>query len=98
MMESDSDSVLYQLTYEYLQTGKYPDSFDKPQKRQLRRRAEDFLVEDGVVFYQRKGKDVQPRRWISDLGQRNQIMEACHSDKLSGHFGRDKTREKVFLH
>ena len=30
-----------------------------------------------------------------DAKRREEIIESLHSDKLSGHFGRDKTRQKV---
>ena len=35
------------------------------------------------------------RKWIADKTQQTSIIYACHSDKLGGHFGRDKTREKI---
>lgn len=35
------------------------------------------------------------RQWIKCKKQQQQIVESCHADKLGGHLGRDKTREKV---
>ena len=34
-------------------------------------------------------------RWVHDKEEKERILHASHSDKLAGHFGRDKTREKV---
>ena len=36
-----------------------------------------------------------PRQWITEAEQQLKIIGACHADKLGGHFGRDKTREKI---
>ena len=91
----ENESTLYQQVYDYLQNDKYPDEFSKSQKRGLRRRSQDFVVQDGVLFYQGKNKESQPRRWITDPKQKQQILEGCHSSQLAGHFGRDKTREKA---
>ena len=35
------------------------------------------------------------RHWIVDDEERKRILTSCHSDNLGGHFGRDKTRNKV---
>ena len=32
---------------------------------------------------------------VHDKEEQERVLHACHSDKLAGHFGRDKTREKV---
>ena len=83
---------MYQQVYDYLQNGKYPDEFSKSQKRGLRRRSQDFVVQDGVLFYQGKISTTTPE---TDPKQKQQILEGCHSSQLPGHFGRDKTREKA---
>ena len=70
---------MYQQVYDYLQNEKYPDEFSKSPKRGLRRRSQDFVVQDGVLFYQGKNKESQPRRWITDPKQKQQILEGCHS-------------------
>ena len=46
-------------------------------------------------------KNSQPKRWVHNTDEQEKILKACHYDKLAGHFGRDKTREKVctkFIH
>lgn len=37
----------------------------------------------------------EPRQWIIEEQWNEEIIHALHSDTLSEHFGRDKTREKV---
>ncbi|CAB4007441.1 retrotransposable element [Paramuricea clavata] len=91
----ENELTLYQQVYDYLQNDKYPDEFSKSQKRGLRWRSQDFVVQDGVLFYQGKNKESQPRRWITELKQKQQILEGYHSSQLAGHFGRDKRREKA---
>ena len=34
-------------------------------------------------------------RWTVDEEQKGRIFQSCHADKLSEHFGRDKTTDKI---
>ena len=65
---------------------KYPDGFSKAQKRIFRKRPAKFSIINGFLVY----KD--SRRWVINKNDQQKILESCHSDKLPGHFGRDKTR------
>lgn len=84
----------YNEVFNYLRDNEYPINFLKYQKRNLRKKALKFVLEDGALFFigQRKG---EPKRWVHCQEEQQKIMKACHSEKLAGHFGRDKTREKV---
>ena len=84
----------YNEVFNYLRDNEYPINFLKYQKRNLRKKALKFVLEDGALFFigQRKG---EPKRWVHCQEEQQKIMKACHSDKLAAHFGRDKTREKV---
>ena len=82
----------YQTIYEYLHCGKYPAGSTVNQKRATRNKAKKFVVKDGVLHYIAKDGH---RQWITDADQQRKIIQACHADKLGGHFGRDKTREKI---
>ena len=81
----------YDLIYNYERYSRYPypDSFDKEQKRELRRKASKYTLEDEMLYW--KG-----RRWIINEEQKDRIFQSCHADQLSGHFVRDKTREKIW--
>jgi len=35
------------------------------------------------------------RQWITEPEQQSKIIEACQTYKLGGHFGREKTSEKI---
>ena len=44
----ENKSILYQQIFVYLQNNKYPDEFTKTQKRALRWRSQDFVLQDGL--------------------------------------------------
>lgn len=81
--------------FEYLHANVYSDGFNKDQKRNLRKRAEKFRLENATVYFIGSGGKQQPKRWVAKRSEQLKILEACHSDKLASHFGRDKTRDKV---
>ena len=57
----------------------------KDQGRDLRRKAQKFVLEDGALFFIGQ-KNGQPERWVLSRDEQQQILKACHSDKLAGHF------------
>ncbi len=67
-------------------------SIQKEKKRAIQNKAKKFITKGGVLFYTCGGRS---RHWISCKKQQQQIVQSCHADKLGGHLGRDKTREKV---
>ena len=84
--------INYQTIYDYLHCGKYPAGSSFNQKRATRNKAKKFVIKDGVLHY--KTKDGL-RQWITETHQQRKIIQACHADKLGGHFGRNKTRQKI---
>ena len=80
--------------FHYLRHDEYPIDFSKDQGRDLRKKAQKFVLEDGALFFIGQ-KNGQPERLVHSRDEQQQILKACHSDKLAGHFGRDETREKV---
>jgi hypothetical protein len=83
-----ADLTAYEEVFHYLRDNEYPNFYNKDQKRNLRKRSQKFVLENGVLFY--KGKDnSEPRRWVLNVDEQKKILTACHSDKLDGHFGRD---------
>lgn len=91
-----SESQLYQQVFDYL-SGDYPEGSTKDQKRVIRKKSMNFRLVDGALYFVGKdGKNEHgPRRWIANEEEQRRIIASCHSDKLAGHFGRDKTRDKV---
>jgi hypothetical protein len=85
--------VEYQVIYDYLSSKKYPDKCDENKNRSIRRKAQKFSLKNGVLFYSSKAEC--EKEWIPDKQRQQQNIQASHGDKLGGHFGRDKTREKI---
>ena len=84
--------ISYETIYDYLHGRKYPDGSTDNQKRAIRNKAKKFSSQDGVLHYKAKNG---LRQRITEPAQQQKIIEACHADKVGGHFGRDKTREKI---
>ena len=53
-----------------------------------------FFLDDGALFFV-TNENSEPKRWVHNKEEQEKIPHACHSDKLAGHFGRDKTQERV---
>ena len=84
--------IPYSVVFDYVQSQKYPEDCEENKKRAIRRKAQKFSVRNGVLFYTYNGHN---QEWICEVNKQRQIIEAAHGDKLGGHFGRDKTREKI---
>ena len=78
----------YGIIYGYISQEIYPPSFNKADKRELRRKAAKYTTNDGFLYYNN-------RRCIASKDEIKKIFESLHCDKTAGHFGRDKTREKI---
>ena len=50
------EQVQYDGIVSYLRTGSFPSSMTKNEKDSLRRKAKNFLVKDGLLFYRDKKK------------------------------------------
>eukprot|EP00731_Ephydatia_muelleri_P007412 Em0003g1660a len=93
--KSAQEKLFYKDVLRYLTERSYREEAEKQWKRTVRRKAQDFTVNDGQLYI--KGKNGQEaRRWVFDEEDQKRVMEACHDDKLGGgHFGRDKTLQKI---
>ena len=90
------EKAAYDEIFNFLYDGSYLSDADKDQKRNIRKKAGKFILNDGALFYVGSTKgNSSPRRWVSDAEEQREIIAACHGDKFGGHFGRDKTRDNV---
>ena len=89
-----AETKAYDEVFHYLRDNGYLIDFSKVQKRNLRKKAQKFVLEDDALFLIGQ-KNGQPKRWVHSREEQQQILKACHSNKLAGHFGRDRTRGKV---
>ena len=86
MIACECDEVLdAAITYKTDGTT-YPSNSSKDRKRAIRKRAERLEIVKGELFFVKKnGK--QRVKIITDPKEQKRILEACHSDVTSGHFG-----------
>ena len=67
------------------QSYKYPEGWDKNMKRSVRKTADRVTVRGMEVVY--KKKDKAEVRIIQSSDEQKRILEMCHPDSTSGHFG-----------
>ena len=66
----------------------YNQIYDYNRYRRENWKASKYTLKDEIFHW-------NDRRWIVDDEQKEKIFKSCHSDRLSGYFGRDKTRDKI---
>ena len=66
----------------------YNQVYDYNRYRRENWKASKYTLKDEILHW-------NDRRWRVDDEQKEKIFESCHSGRLSGHFGRDKTRDKI---
>ena len=77
----------------YKTDGTYPTEASKDKNgRAIRKRSERLEVDKGELFLLRKNGRV---KIIIDPAEQKRILEACHSDFTSGHFGVTKTCKRL---
>lgn len=85
-----AEAKAYNDFFYYLRDIQYPEHFTKDQKRNLRKKAQKFVLDNGALFFVGLEKS-EPR--VHNTDKQTKILVA-----LAGHFGRNKTREKVCAH
>ena len=55
------DQDQYDRLLHYLLTGDFPAEMAKAEKDSLRKRSKNFLVKNGLLYYQKKNVDLQVR-------------------------------------
>eukprot|EP00731_Ephydatia_muelleri_P015163 Em0008g883a len=51
---------------------------------------------DGLLYFTEDGADSTAKQWIVDKESQMKVITSCHDQKLGGgHFGRDKTLQKI---
>ena len=85
------DPVL-ELAIHYKLRRSYPPGSSKERKRVVRNRASTLTVDKGEVLLKRKGGQVKVVTAVED---QRRILELCHSDPTSGHFGTTKMWRRV---
>ena len=82
------DPIQYKHLQTYLQSGEYPKEFSNEDKRELRRRAPQFHLDDTQVLYY-KSKTGLHR--VVQQTERTYIICHIHSGIGGAHFGESNT-------
>ena len=75
----------YDSIKEFLLSGCYPSDCSKDQKRAFRRRASNYKLERGVLYYSKvvgRNPSLPERNWrrvITSTSERGRILESCHA-------------------
>ena len=86
-IHENPDDVL-DLAIDYATRGGYPEGLSKDKKQAVRRRAATLRIDKGETLLKRKSREVKV---VTDAIKQRRIVESCHSDPTSGHFGVTKT-------
>jgi len=77
----------------YLATLQRPDGITDSQYQQLRCKAKNFLVRDGLLFKRARKRGILPRRVVGLPAERIQVIEQIHDEK--GHLGQKVTYDQI---
>ena len=96
MMDSEAEiseeiDPILKLAIRYKLRRSYPPDLTKEKKRAVRKRVSTITVNKGVLL-KRKGRQVKVVTAVEDQCR---ILEFCHSDPTSVHFGTTKTWIRV---
>lgn len=90
----EGEDLILDLAIHYVLQKTYPATaqLTKYQKRAVRKRAATLFVDKGEVYLQRKERKVKV---ITSVKEQRRILQACHSEATSGHFGVTKTHRRA---
>ena len=88
----EKDDEVLELAIYYVQNGLYPPDLSRDKKRAVRKRAATLVGEKGEVFLQKNKRRVKV---ILSAEDHKRILNACHSEPTSGHYGVTKTWKRI---
>ena len=89
-----AETKAYNEVFHYIRDNEYPIDFSKIRKEiDVRKSKNSFLKL--VRCFSQAIKTVSLEDGFTAETSSSRSLKACHFDKLAGHFGRDKMREKV---
>ena len=90
--DKENEDPILELAIEYALHGSYPSGLSKERKRAVRKRAAALVVQRGEVFLRRKKRLV---KIVTTAKEQRRILQSCHTDPTSGHFGATKTWRRI---
>ena len=93
-MSKTKKTVEYEEVYRYLKHSSYEPKCPENRKRGIRRFSDNFILEDGHLFYKKFKENQEKKKWIREKQAQRQALESAH---VSGdrHFDKNKTKENL---
>ncbi|XP_058491346.1 gypsy retrotransposon integrase-like protein 1 [Solea solea] len=80
--------------YTYVAKGCFPQSMNSLRKKNLRRYAEKFVIDDGTMYYVGPKKE-EKREVVIEAERKRQIFLDCHFNDIGNHLGQKKTVHRI---
>ncbi|KAG7476890.1 hypothetical protein MATL_G00087580 [Megalops atlanticus] len=90
----ESTSNRLEDIYTYLADGCYPQSMNPVKKKNLKRYAQKFMIEEGRLYYVGPKKE-EKREVVIDVGRKRQVFLDCHFSDVGHHLGQKKTVHRI---
>ncbi|KAJ8385959.1 hypothetical protein AAFF_G00177800 [Aldrovandia affinis] len=90
----ESTSNRLEDIYTFLDEGSYPPSMNPIRKKNLKRYAQKFIIEEGRLYYVGPKKE-EKREVVIDAERKRQIFLECHFNDIGHHLGQKKTVHRI---
>ena len=68
-----AETRLYNQVFYYLRDNQYPEGCTKDQKRNRRKKAQKFILDDGALFFV-ANENSPPKRWVHDKEEQERVL------------------------
>ncbi|XP_076848348.1 gypsy retrotransposon integrase-like protein 1 isoform X2 [Brachyhypopomus gauderio] len=90
----DSSSTRLGDIYTFVAQGSYPQAMNPIRKKNLKRYAQKFMIDDGRLYYVGPKKD-EKREVVIEADRKRQIFLECHFNEFGHHLGQKKTVHRI---
>uniref|UniRef100_A0AAY4DZZ5 Gypsy retrotransposon integrase-like protein 1 n=1 Tax=Denticeps clupeoides TaxID=299321 RepID=A0AAY4DZZ5_9TELE len=90
----ESSSNRLEDIYTYVAEGCYPQTMNPIRKKNLKRYAQKFIIDDGRLYYVGPKKE-EKREVVIEAEQKRQIFLECHFNEIGHHLGQKKTVHRI---
>ncbi|XP_062399135.1 gypsy retrotransposon integrase-like protein 1 [Sardina pilchardus] len=90
----ESSSNRLEDIYTFVAQGCYPQSMNPIRKKNLKRYAQKFIIDDGRLYYVGPKKE-EKREVVIESERKRQIFLECHFNDIGHHLGQKKTVHRI---
>ncbi|XP_061586479.1 gypsy retrotransposon integrase-like protein 1 [Cololabis saira] len=80
--------------YTFVSKGSFPQTMNPLKKKNLKRYAQKFIIDEGKLFYVGPKKD-EKREVVIEADRKRQIFLDCHFNDIGHHLGQKKTVHRI---